>query len=343
MSADGPPIFIVGNPRSGTTLMRTMLSAHPNIYITHETWFYIWQALADDGVPASKLLDCYFDTFSYRWLRLPTAEVMAAVPRDLTRENVHLAFRAIMRRKAEKLGRTRYGDKSPGHTSHLAAIFRDFPDARVIQMVRDPRTSVDSLRSMPWGCPRDLGNCLVYEHARKEVMPFANRVLRVRLEDLRSRPEPQMRRILAYVGEPWDDAVLSHSANSPDPRDMPPLPWFQSASHPVSGGEHRLSGIAAERIGLIETVCKDSLREFGYESVKVPNRPGKLSTMMRIKSETRDTVHYAREMEKIFSSIRNPDRWRDIADVWLETLAPINPGWREDFDTIASGAPPPRM
>ncbi len=340
MSSTDAPIFIVGNPRSGTTLMRTMLSAHPNIYITHESWFYIWLALADDDVPAAKVLDCYFDTFSYRWLGLPTSEVLGDMPRTITRDSLHVAFRSLMRRKAEKLGKNRYGDKSPGHTAHLTSIFRDFPDALVIQMVRDPRTSVDSLRSMPWGCPRDLGNCLVYEHARKELIPFADRVLRVRLEDLRSQPETQLRRILDFVREPWDDAVLNHSSNRPD--DMPPLPWFESANGPVTSDERRLAAISADRIGLIETVCKESLREFGYAPLKTAGRPGKLSTMLRIKSETRDTVHYAREMARIFADLRDPDRWRDIAESWLEVLAPVNPGWRNDFEPLASPIPPVR-
>ena len=71
----------------------------------------------------------------------------------------------------------------------MARIYRDFPDAPIIVMVRDPRSTVDSTRKMVWGSQADLANCLAYEGSRAQADKFRDRALFVKLEDLRLDPE----------------------------------------------------------------------------------------------------------------------------------------------------------
>ena len=54
-----------------------------------------------------------------------------------------------------------------------------------------------------------LRNGMLLTLERIQVAPYRSRMLRIRLEDLLSEPRPTMQRVLDYVGEPWNDAVLA--------------------------------------------------------------------------------------------------------------------------------------
>ncbi len=336
---DKPPIFVVGNPRSGTTLMRVLLSAHPNIYITHEPWFYIWNSLCPDDVSGDQFLRYYFQTFSFRWLKIARSEVLKNLPPTLPRKDVHWAFREIMRLKAEALGRNRYGEKTPGETDYLKDIYEDFPDARVIVMVRDPRSTVDSTRKMVWGSKSDLANAIVYERTRRKIDKFRDRVLIVKLETLRLDPEGEMRRVLEFVGEEWDPAVLDHAANNPAPDDMPPVPWLRTASEPLVSTEMRLPNMAPERLRLIETVCRTSMSRYGYEPLELENAPGFLDTMGRIASEIPATARYAWLVARLFQKLRDPRKWGELS-VYIQMYTGLNPPWWEENKDFKVPGPP---
>ena len=158
MSAPDPdraPIFVIGTGRSGTTLLRLMLNAHPRIYLTHEASFNVGSSFIPRGLSGSDWLDLYLRSFSFAWLKLDPEEVRRELPAEFPRSELPRAFQAVMRCKARQFGRPRYGDKTPFHSSHLKRIFRDFPDARVVHIVRDPRATVDgSNPTVAWNFSR---------------------------------------------------------------------------------------------------------------------------------------------------------------------------------------------
>ena len=334
-----PPIFVAGNPRSGTTLMRSLLSAHPNIYILHEPWFYTWNSLCPKDVSGEQFLKYYFDTFSFKWLQLRPADVLDALPASFPRDNVRIAFREIMRQKAEAAGKPRYGEKTPGNSYDLPSIFRDFPDSPVIVMVRDPRSTVDSTRKMVWGSQTDLANCIAYEISRREADKFKNRVLFVKLEDLRLNPEAELRRVLDYVGEPWDPAVLDHSKNNPWPGDMPPVPWLQNAAEPLVPTETRLPNMEPVRVRLVEMLCGKSMKRFGYEKMKLQDPPGNAAVYKRIASEIPETLRYAWTVTRMYGKLRKPEQWA-VLSVYVTMFRGMNPEFWKDNPGIEIPLPP---
>lgn len=143
---DRHPIFVVGTGRSGTTLVRMMLNAHPRIHLTHEASFYLLGGLSRKATPR-EWLDRYLATVAFAWLGLDPERVReAAGDRP---PSVAVTVRAIMKMQAERHGKVRYGDKTPLHATKLPQIFEDFPGARVVNVVRDPRGGVASLLRMP--------------------------------------------------------------------------------------------------------------------------------------------------------------------------------------------------
>lgn len=268
---DRSPIFVIGTGRSGTTLLRLMLNAHPRIYLTHEAAFWAnsrgWPTDAD---PA-EWLETYFRTFSFAWLRLDPEEVRAESRGDTLAD----AYRAVMRCKARHYAKPRYGDKTPFQLGHLGRLFEDFPHARVVHIVRDPRDTVASLVRMPWAPGSPFLAAHYYRLQVEQAAPFRDRMLEVRLEDLVARPRETMARVLEYVGEEWDDAVLDHHRHAPLD-DVPPFPWLAAAKREVAP---RREGPAWRRtlspawVRIVERITERAMREHGYEPAVLAREP----------------------------------------------------------------------
>ena len=179
-----------------------------------------------------------------------------------------------MRCKARQFGRPRYGDKTPFHSSHLKRIFRDFPDARVVHIVRDPRATVASLRKMPWAPASYVLNNFYCRQQLKETEPFAGRMHELRLEDLLADPEAAMRAVLDFVGEPWDARVLDHVRHAP-PDDVPPFPWLLTATEKrgTSRSNWRTE-LPPAWVRLIERRNRRGMRRYGYERFPLEREPG---------------------------------------------------------------------
>ncbi|MEX0789982.1 MAG: sulfotransferase [Actinomycetota bacterium] len=308
-STEPAPIFIVGNGRSGTTLLQNLISAHPNIYITHELGFYGFESACPKSWSTERFLRAYFETISFRWLRLDAQKILDALPEDLPRENATLAFREIMKQKAAAFGRSRYGDKSPPNINSLPRLFKEFPNARVIVCVRDPRTNATSVVEMPWGSNKDLANCLIYEGSHRKLLQYQDQLLVVRLEDLTRDVKGQMKRVLDFVGEPWDDAVLDHSANDPDPDRVHPLPWLIMSNSTVGPQSTRRAPLSNVRLKVVETLCARSMQQFGYPPSKESDMAGAAEAAVEIVKEIPETVRYVYALARLGVYLTNPDHW----------------------------------
>lgn len=268
MTTAAPPLFVVGSGRSGTSLLRAMLNAHPNLHLTHEASFYLdprGNALASDG---RAWFERYARSFSFAFLGVSRSEVtdhLDGVATTTRRD----AVAAVMRAAAAQHGKARFGDKTPAHAQQLATIASEFPDARIVHVVRDPRGVVSSLAAMPWATSSNGLNAFFAAQQVKAIDRFAasgGGVCTVRLEDLVVRPEEEMRRVLDFVGEDWDAAVLDHTAHGGG-ADLPPFPWFAEAARPVTAptGAPAPFDLSPAWIRSIERTAAWTLREHGYE------------------------------------------------------------------------------
>jgi hypothetical protein len=300
------PIFVLGTGRSGTTLLRFMLCAHPRIYITHEASFYVWESLYPRHAPRREFLEYYFQTGSFRWLRLDPGRVLAGLPDPLPPERVRDAFAAVMREKAADYGRVRFGDKTPAHAGWLKRIFRDFPDARVVHIVRDPRGTSLSLSRMPWGSRSRWWNAAYCELEWREVQKWRDRMLHIRLEDLLADPRQTMGRVLDYVGEPWDDAVLDHPRHIPDRKDMPPLPWLESAAQAPGAPAAQWETMSPLDIRLVESVARRLMKEAGYEPARVAREPRRTALWWESVKQIPETLSYLGTWWHLTRQMRDP-------------------------------------
>ncbi|MBA3341907.1 MAG: sulfotransferase [Gemmatimonadaceae bacterium] len=241
--AAGGPLFIVGFPRSGTTLMRALLSAHPTIAIAPETHFLNRFA---KGVEALDLRTAA--NFQSFWGKFSRSDrfVELGIDADRTKEGIvatgdfHLrnVFALTLQEFARAAGKPRWGEKTPAHDRHIGTLLEWFPDARVIYMVRDPRAACASLLQAPWrtnpgsksgnakpGRVRRLRLLNEDSHFwRRSVERYRRdwqhdpRVTAVRYEELASHPEQSLRTVCRFIGAAYDPQMLVNRSAD----DLPP-------------------------------------------------------------------------------------------------------------------------
>src|SRR5919112_1630386 len=147
------PIFVVGCPRSGTTMVQLMLHAHPRIAIPPETRFLLtayWERrrFGDLGRAEGRyaLARWIVDRKQTRFadLGLDAEEIV----REITAGPGTLG--TVFRGYARRFGKPRWGDKRPAYLQNLDVILRLFPDAQIVHVIRDGRACVASLKEMSW-------------------------------------------------------------------------------------------------------------------------------------------------------------------------------------------------
>jgi hypothetical protein len=144
-----PPFFIVGNDRSGTTMLRMILDRGPDAAIPPESMFLTDVALPQDGA-WQPLMDAVWRHPKVRLWRLPGPP--PRVPRELdAAEAARFVLAAPFETYARKHGKPRWGDKTPHYVHHVEELLALWPDARVVVLVRDGRDVALSLRRMPFG------------------------------------------------------------------------------------------------------------------------------------------------------------------------------------------------
>ena len=203
------PLFILGFPRSGTTLVEQMLSAHPRI-------------AAGDELPIigeiATLMPRLFDS------PLSYPEALAELWMGDRREGLD-TLRDHYFQRVRQLGvlapdAAWFTDKMPLNEMHLGLIALIFPDAPLLHVLRHPLDIVLSVFSnhLTHGffCAYDLPSIaqhlvLVHDlvaHYRAEMKP---RYLAVRYEDIVERQETSVRDMLGFVGEPFHpDCIAFH-------------------------------------------------------------------------------------------------------------------------------------
>ena len=229
------PIVLGGCGRSGTTLFRMILDAHPAICCGPESSIFRRGPLDPDGLAGK------FD--------LDPGRVRAAHAAAASRPAFIEAFAALC---MERAGKRRFAEKTPRNIRRLDAIFRHFPAARFVHVLRDGRDVACSLRTHPRH--RVVNGELVPLNTWKPIAGCARRwrddiersrpywtdprFLTLRYEDLVREPRPVLERLMAFVGEPWDDRLLEHAgAGSASPfRDVTTFAQNPEALRPLNAG-----------------------------------------------------------------------------------------------------------
>ncbi len=252
------PIFVVGCHRSGTTLLRLILDSHPNISCGPETLFlteFAERIVGERNWP-------HFAHYGF--------------PRDYWLRQIAAMFDRFQSDYAARRGKARWADKTPRYALSVGVVAEMFPDCQIVHLIRDGRDVVASHRSS-WGYlsgVKATAKWPYYVRTAREAghrLP-SGRYHELRYEDLVLDTKATVGRMLEFLGEPWDDAVLHHEEQEHDVRS---LYYEESAKRRATSADG--CAVYRARVGtagrgldpvlrtLTSLACRSTLRELEYQ------------------------------------------------------------------------------
>ena len=255
-------VFIIGCPRSGTSVFSWALAEHTNFWTGPESDFLITLFGRD------RLYDAYkkaFDRSDSGWLGNQDVGFTEFAA------NIGLGAEALF---ASRTAGARWIDATPGHTLMVPALLRLFPSASFLHIVRDGRAVVSSMMSSGfkahWASDFAAA-CRAWVHYVRLGLEAAgtnpDRILEVRHENLTRRPRSELKRVFAFLGErPSERSVelvrtrrINSSYGNSGPRDI------RKPKDTAAGPKRPWDRWTAEEKDTFAEIAGKPMSELGYE------------------------------------------------------------------------------
>jgi len=301
-----PYLFIVGCPRSGTTLLQRLVDSHPQMAVTPEThWIPRWfhqrprKGLTPDGLATKKFLRKLINNPRFLELGNNPDEVRKMI-KGQGRAPYDRLISSLYDRYGQRQGKPIVGDKTPGYARELPTLHLLWPAARFVHLIRDGRDVCLSIlnweRAKSWkadeGAARfrtwaqdPVGTAALWWEWHVRLAREAGDQLgdglyyELRYESLVAHPRDECRALCEFLGVPFDD----HMVESYQERAL--AGPGQDAKHPwmpiTSGLRDWRSQMPPAAIERFEAVSGTMLDELGYQRAAPRPRPEDLEYAAR--------------------------------------------------------------
>ena len=260
-----PSFFIIGNPRSGTTLLRLMLTTHQKVIIPPECSFLTWlfpkyekynqrpltlrvrERILSDIIVSKK-----FDTW-----KLNSAELIEFVhDRNISSYYEFCSLVYEFYRHKFKSNATLIGDKNNIHLEHIRMLASMSRTSKFLHIIRDGRDVACSYRNvmkknydtnLAPTLPTDIAEMIEHWVSNIKIIETslskldASRVKTIRFEDLVQNPQDTLERVCMFLDIPYDSKMLNYyienKRNELEPKAL--MPWKKET----------LKAVNASRIG----------------------------------------------------------------------------------------------
>lgn len=267
--------FIVGCPRSGTTLLQQMLDAHPEVAVAPETHFMrlFWNARDEYGDLAE---DHNYQQLVDQIIALPEFLEMELNAQDFSEAAWHIKrnyaaiFQLLLGMFANRRGVNIVGEKTPNHVLYMPDIQKLFPDARFVHIVRDPRSVVNSWRSVPWSKGSVAGDAEMWRYyvsaAQRKPPVENNKLFTLHYEKLVLEPENALRSLCQFIGLKFEPAMLNYHQNQTTLVNTTREPWKGNAVKPVNQASLTKwqKQLSAKEVAEIESNVWFEMKHLGY-------------------------------------------------------------------------------
>jgi hypothetical protein len=277
-----PYVFVVGCPRSATTLLQRIVDAHSQIALIKETqWLPSWYerrvGLTSDGMVTPELGRRMRAHPRFTRLELEPASVDALIEANISKHYARFVTELFDLYGHHK-GKPLVGEKSPGYVRHLPTLYELWPETKVVHLIRDGRDVALSVldwskgdrtagRFPTWTEDPLTTTALWWEWHVRLGREAGARVgpehyYEVRYESLVAGAERECAKLCGFLGVAYDDAMLRFHEGRTRPK---PGRASKAAWLPVTGGLRSWrEEMPADDVALFEAATGPLLDELGY-------------------------------------------------------------------------------
>lgn len=337
------PIIMLGSERSGTTLLMTMVGAHPRIAVPEVAWLYP-RFRPYVHTYGDLTIESNFRTLAEEMvfgLKSPFWD-MPINPTTIVDETIELAkertfaglYSAMFEKFSLYTGKPRWGEKTPHNLFYVEEILEDFPNAQFIYLTRDGRDSSAEYIQSSFGPTNIFAAAEIWNLCQNAVKPWRESLkndqwLDIKYEDLVREPELILRQVCEFLNEEYNSSMLEFfkspiAARRGTTRDHAPLGSPVSTKY-IGRYKNELS-INEQRV--FATVAGTELAENGYavEVEPMPLTATDISLYRERDGRNRAAVLDAPDGHVVFESyndwIVDQREARRKAGIWSESNAP---------------------
>jgi hypothetical protein len=279
------PVFILGSPRSGTTLLYHMLLSAGG-FAVYRSETHVFNLLAPRFgqfrtlANRRALMDTWLQSMFFKRSGLDASELRARIAAECTGPGDFL--RSVMGRIAQDQQVERWADCTPQHVLHIREIKHAIPEALIIHIIRDGRDVALSLEKLDWirPLPGDRGDPWLVagyfwdwmvKAGRRSGAEFPQDYLEVGFEKLLQDPDTALDRMGEFIDHDLDyERIRRVSIGSlSEPNTSFDGVADEGRFNPVG----RWRGVvSSDRVAGFEAALGDSLMEFGYELATAPDQ-----------------------------------------------------------------------
>jgi len=275
MAPVASPLFLVGCPRSGTTLLKRILNAHSAVAITPETHFIrrIWLARQDFNPLES---DAKFEQLIERFVSMPEFLEMGIESNAFrtaaleTPRSIPALFERLLSEFGKVHHATLVGEKTPNHLLYMPILISLFPKARFIHIVRDPRAVVQSWRSVPWSTGTLAGDAQVWRRymmtARKNPPKHGQALLTLHYESLLRDPVGTAKQVCNFLELRYEPEMLAFHAKQDTLVNTSREPWKKNVERALDPSrlDAWRDALDPSAIARIESIAWPEMVRWGY-------------------------------------------------------------------------------
>lgn len=316
-----PYVFIVGCPRSGTTLLQRMVNAHPNIAVIPEThWvtriFKDGIGLTAKGLVTPDLIPRLVEHPGFAPLEILRGEV-EDLWENLQPVTYSRFVTGIFDLYGKAQGKSLVGDKTPPYVRHMITLHKLWPQARFVHLIRDGRDVCLSMADWPKAHQKRPGAFPTWEQDPIATTALwwelnvqaglqAGSVLgpelyfEQRYESLVKQPGEACAALCSFLGLPYDEAMLRfHEGRTSTAAGLS----TKDAWLPVTPGlRDWRKQMLIEDVERFEAAVGELLDELGYERTSRSPRPESFANAARIRqllAQTPCWIHHTKRCQKL--------------------------------------------
>jgi len=268
-----PPFFILGRERSGTTLLRQLLHAHPNISVAQESPFLLFlyptyhKQKIEKGNLKAFVEDLYAEPYFPFWeidKQALQAHLQHTCPMTFAEACQQiLCFKAPVETSI-------VGDKNPIHTLFAKRLHTLYPEARFLIMVRHPLAQVNSMLKVNFERKNIASLAVRWKKYAKSVLHFQAKhpklTAHVQHEKLTADPEKELQSLCRFLGIPYSDKMIADRATLLENDATLPKEHHSNLHKPISAAvnEEWKTALTPKQQAIVVHLTRKTAAQFGY-------------------------------------------------------------------------------